>query len=219
MSLLRFAATRLTARTVLVVSVGGLLVSGCGEAKQDAHEPSADFPIQVLKASFPAKQAVARPSTLELQVLNVGASTVPNLAVSVVSFYYQSEYPNLAERARPIWIVDQGPGAIPERPVETVLNSPGGNVTATASTWAAGPLAAGEARTFAWKLTPVKSGDHTLFYAVAAGLHGKARAKLPSGGPATGHLHVEIAPAPPANHVNPETGAVEPGAYPVAPGP
>jgi hypothetical protein len=215
----RPAATRLTATTVLVGALAGVLVAGCGGSQQDTHEPSKHFTVNVLRASFPAEQAVARPSKLELEILNPGTSTVPNVAVTVVSFYYRSEYPNLAESARPIWIVDQGPGAIPERPVETVLNSPGGNVTATANVWAAGPLAAGETRTFVWSLTPVKAGTHTVFYSVSAGLHGKARAQLPSGGPATGRFPVEVAAAPPVNHVNPETGAVQPGQYPVAPGP
>lgn len=145
---------------------------------------------------------------------------MPNVTVTVDSFYYRSEYPNLAQRQRPVWIVNQGPGAIPQRPVESVpFDSPGGYVTATAGTWAAGSLASGEARTFTWQLTPVKSGNHSVVYAVAGGLGGNAHAQLPSGRPVVGRFDVEIATAPPANHVNPETGLVEPGRYPVAPGP
>jgi hypothetical protein len=208
-----------SALTVLVVGLAGTLVSGCGGSEQDAHEANAQFTLEVLRASFPAQQAVARPSVLELEIHNAGTQTVPNVAVTVVSFYYTSEYPNLAERQRPIWIVDQGPGAIPERPVETVLNSPGGNVTATSNVWAAGPLAAGETRAFKWSLSPVRAGQHTVAYRVDAGLHGKARAQTPSGAPVVGAFHVDIAPAPPINHVNPETGQVEPGPPPVAPGP
>ena len=202
-----------------MVGLGGILATACGQAKMNANEPHATFTLKVVHASFPAKQAVARPSVLELEIMNAGTSTVPNVVVTVVSFYYHSEFPRLAEHARPIWIVDQGPGAIPQKPVETVLNSPGGNVTSTANTWAAGPLAPGEARTFRWMLTPVKSGTHTVAYAVAAGLNGKARARTVGGGPLGGFFRVDIAPQPPVNHVNPETGAVEPGANPVAPGP
>ena len=172
-----------------------------------------------MHASFPAKQAVAKPSALELEIMNAGTSTVPNVAVTVVSFYYHSEFPHLAESARPIWIVDQGPGAIPQKPVETVLSAPGGNVTSTANTWAAGPLASGETRTFRWMLTPVKSGTHNVAYKVAAGLSGKARAQTVGGGPLGGFFRVEVAPQPPVNHFNPETGVVEPGPNPVAPGP
>jgi hypothetical protein len=145
---------------------------------------------------------------------------VPDVAVTVRSFYYRSEYPNLAERARPIWIVDQGPGAIPRKPIETVpFDSPGGYVTSNANTWAAGALQAGETRLFAWHLTPVRSGTHTVLYTVAAGLNGKALARLEDGRPVAGRFIVDVAHAPPVNHVNAETGAVEPGPYPVAPGP
>jgi hypothetical protein len=219
MSSLGSPARRHAAKTALLVVLLGPLVTSCGQATQDAHESKAQYTIKVVRASFPAKQAVARPVALELDLLNESTTTVPNVAVTVVSFYYHSEFPNLAEHARPIWIVDQGPGAIPQRPVETVLNSPGGNLTATANTWAAGPLASGEERTFKWMLTPVKAGNHTLAYAVAAGLHGKASARLPGGGPVAGRFSVEVAAAPPVNHVNPETGNVEPGPNPVAPGP
>lgn len=213
-------ALRRTAKLALVVGAGGLLAAACGGATQDAHEKRANYTLRVLRSSFPAKQAVASPTALELEILNAGTSTVPNLVVTVDSFYYRSNYPNLAQRQRPVWIVDHGPGAQPRRPVETLpLGGPGSYVTAGASTWSAGPLAAGEARTFTWQLTPVKSGNHGVLYAVAGGLGGKARAQLPSGAPVAGHFDVEIAPAPPVNHVNPETGVVEAGPNPVAPGP
>jgi hypothetical protein len=219
MRLLGSSGRRRKAKTALAVGLVALLVTACGQAKQDAHEPNATFTLKVLHASFPAKQAVAKPSALELEILNAGTSTVPNVAVTVVSFYYRSEFPHLAEHARPIWVVDQGPGAVPQKPVETVLNSPGGNVTSTANTWAAGPLAAGESRTFRWMLTPVKTGTHTVAYKVAAGLSGKARAQTVGGGPLGGFFRVDIAPQPPVNHVNPETGEVEAGPNPVVPGP
>lgn len=216
---LRSAARCSTTKLALVLALGGLAAVACGGSASNAHESSGQYTLKVLRASFPSKQAVARPAALELEVENAGANKVPNVAVTVVSFYYRSEFPNLSEHARPIWIVDQGPGAIPQRAVETVLNSPGGYTTATSSTWAAGPLAPGEARTFTWMLTPVKSGTHTVAYTLAAGLGGKAHAQLPGGGPVVGHFQVEVAPAPPATHVNPETGVVEHGSLPVAPGP
>jgi hypothetical protein len=50
-------------------------------------------------------------------------------------------------------------------------------------------------------------------------LHGNAAARLEDGRPVIGQFVVDVAPAPPINHVNPETGLVEPGRYPVAPGP
>ena len=201
------------------MALGSLLVAACGGSSQNANEPRRPYTIDVVHASFPAEQAVAKPNALELQLKNEGANTVPNVAVTVVSFYYRSEFPGLAEHARPIWIVDQGPGAVPTRAVETVLNSPGSYVTSNSNTWAAGPLGPGETRVFRWMLSPVKSGEHTLAYTVAGGLGGNARAVTSGGRAVAGLFHVDIAPQPPANHVNPETGVVEAGPAPVAPGP
>jgi hypothetical protein len=219
MSLLGLHAGDRAVKMLLPIALAGALLAGCGGSTQDANEPSARYTVRVLSASFPPKQAVARPSALQLRIMNPGTETVPNIVVTVNSFYYRSEYPNLADRARPIWIVDEGPGAIPSRPVETVpFDSPGGAVTATVDTWAAGPLGPGGTRTLTWRLTPVKSGLHTVRYTVSAGLGGKARAQQVSGTLVIGRFNVAIAPAPPVNHVNPETGLVEPGPNPVTPG-
>ncbi len=197
-----------------------LLLAACGGSQQDVHEPSGSDTLEVVKASFPAKQAVARPSVLTLTVRNAGQTAAPDVSVAVRSFYYRSEYPGLANRARPIWIVDSGPGATPATAVNTVpFDSPGGDVTATTNIWAAGALAAGETRTFRWRLEPVRAGEHTVEYTIGAGINGRARASSPSGGAVTGRFSVAIAKAPPASHVDPETGAVASGAYPVAPGP
>ncbi len=63
-------------------------------------------------------------------------------------------------------------------------------------------------------MTPVKSGLHVVHFIVAAGLSGKARAVNAAGRPVRGSFIVHVASAPPNNHVNPNTGAVEVGAYP-----
>ena len=80
----------------LLCACAGLIASGCGGARQDAHEPSGTFTLQVVKASFPAGQAVARPDQSELVLRNSGTQTAPNVAVTVDSFYYNSTYPGLA---------------------------------------------------------------------------------------------------------------------------
>jgi hypothetical protein len=214
------AAQMLKPRALLAVTLLALGLAGCGEARQDAGEPRGAYTLEVLRASFPSRQAVSTPSALTLEVRNPGPRTVPNLTVSVSSFYYRSEYPNLADRARPIWIVDQGPGAVPQRPVQTVpFDSPGSDLTATEGTWAAGPLRPGEARTLTWQLTPVKAGVHTVAYSLAAGLNGRAAAQRANGEPLGGRFTVDIAAAPPIKHVNPETGLLEAGRPPVVPGP
>jgi hypothetical protein len=200
-----------------------LLAGGCGGARQDAHEPKGTFTVRVVKASFPARQAVARPARLELQVQNTGAQTVPNVAVTIDSFYYTENYPELAANKRPIWAIEEGPGPISKRPVPSqAVSPPGGGQTAYVNTWALGSLAPGHTQTFLWRVMPVKPGLHTVNFTVAAGLAGNARAladrrSVADGALPTGHFTVDIAPQPPANHVDPETGQIVSGAYPPAP--
>jgi hypothetical protein len=181
----------------------------------DAGEPSGTYTLQVVKASFPATQAVARPADLELIVRNGGAHAAPDVAVTIDSFYYASSYPRLASRERPIWVIESGPGEIPARPAQSeAVSPPGGGQTAYVSTWALGGLQPGAERRFLWRVVPVKPGRRTVHFMVAAGLAGKARAALASGGPAGGQFTVDIAAAPPATHVDPTTGRVVAGAYP-----
>jgi hypothetical protein len=197
------------------------LASGCGgAARQDAHEPVGSFRVQVLEASFPARQAIARPTRMVLKVRNTGLRTVPNLAVTVDSFSYTSRYPELSANQRPVWIIDRGPGKIPLRPVRTETVNPGGaGQTAYVNTWALGSLAPGATQTFVWRVTPVKAGVHGVGYVIAAGLDGKARARLAGGAVPAGRFLVHVASAPPPTHVNPVTEQVQPGPNPVPAGP
>ncbi len=193
-----------------------LAVSGCGGlARQDAHEHAATFTLKVLHASFPAKQSMARPASFTLEIRNPGAHPVPNVAVSLDSFTYTSDYPLLASNQRPVWIVEQGPGPIARPLVQSeAVSSPGGAETAYVNTWALGPLAARHTAIFRWKVMPVTAGTHTVHFAVAAGLAGKAKAQLASGGPVRGSFTADIAPAPPSTHFDPATGRIVTGAYP-----
>ncbi len=204
---------------VLLLSVCGALASavaaGCGSsAPQDAHEPQGHYTVRVAQASFPAHQSVARPVRLALVVRNTSARTLPNVTVAVTSFDYLSNYPNLADRKRPVWVVDQGPGRTPDPPVETVqVDPPGSGTTANYNVWALGPLPAGATRSFMWQVTPVKPGLHRVFYRVYAGLNGKAQAQLANGAAPVGSFTVYVAGKPPPTHVDPKTGKVVPGPY------
>lgn len=194
-----------------------LLIAGCGGGARDAKEPKGTYPVEVTRVSFPRIQAVARDTRLVLVVRNTGSQTMPNVAVTVDSFYYRSDYPRLGVNKRPVWIVNTGPGAIAKSPVESEeINPPGGGETAFVNTWALGPLAPGHRVRFVWHVTPVKSGRHTLTYTVAAGIDGKSVAQLAGGGKPVGRLVARIAPLPPRTHVNPETGEVKPGPNPVS---
>jgi hypothetical protein len=194
---------------------GALAVSGCGGgSRADSGEPNAKFDVQVVKASFPTAQAIARQEKLEIELKNTGSKAVPNVAVTLDSLSYRSNYPGLADPRRPVWVVEQGPGAIAKPPVESQEVSPGGSgQTSYTNTWALGRLAAGQTRTFVWHVVPVKSGRRVVHYSVAAGLAGKARAQTSSGTPVTGTLSADIAAAPPRTHVDPATGAVVTGTF------
>jgi hypothetical protein len=194
------------------------LAGGCGSAKQDVHEPGRTYSVKVLEASFPKRQAVARPESFQLRVTNTGTRTVPNLAVTLDSFYYTSSYPQLAARKRPVWVVEVGPGPGSPAPVESqVVSPPGGAQTAYVNTWAFGRLEPGGAQTLTWQVVPVKAGRYTVHYTVAGGLSGKAKVRVASGRRVEGQLTADIAPAPPHTHVNPLTGQVVPGQYPSVP--
>lgn len=203
---------------VLAGACVALAASGCGAARQDAGEAKGSFTLEVVKASFPAKQSIARPTELELQVRNVGARAAPGVAVSMDSFYYTENYPELASNQRPVWVIEQGPGPPVSTPAQSqAVSPPGGAQTAYVNTWTRGPLAAGATQTFLWRVTPVKSGVHTVHFKIAAGLAGKARAQLPTGAPVQGQLTADVAALPPSRHVDPRTGQVLPGAFPIVP--
>ncbi len=199
----------------------GLVVSGCGGSEQNAHETKATYPVKIVQASFPPIQAIARNAKLVLKVRNTGTQTMPNVAVTVDSFSYVSKYPGLAASQRPVWIVNEGPGTIPRRPVQSqAIDPPGGGQTAFVNTWALGPLAPGRTRTFVWQVTPVKAGIFSVGYVVAAGLNGRAHARVSragalegAGGLPVGRFRVVIAGRPAPRYVNPETGKVAHGVY------
>ncbi len=205
-------------RVVLLGVCGALtsaLAAGCGASRQaNAGEPKGIFTVQVTHASFPTSQAVARPERLVLAVRNTGTRTLPNVTVAVTSFSYLSDYPNLASRRRPIWVVDQAPGTTPNPPVESQqVDPPGSGTTANYNVWALGPLAPGATRNFVWQVSPVKPGVHKISYRVYAGTNGRAQAQLADGAPPEGSFTVDIAGRPPQAHVNPATGKVVAGPF------
>ena len=160
-------------RAVLAVAAAALaLVSGaCGEDRQDADAPSGEFSVDVVEASFPAKQRIAEAATLKLEVENTGSRAVPQLAVIVetapaaegaapVAFGQAADDPSLAASARPVWIVDEGPA---------------GGDSAYTNTWAVGPLGAGQTRTVEWDVTAARAGRYTLSWRLAPALEGDVR--------------------------------------------
>jgi hypothetical protein len=185
-------ALRLTAVPCAAFVVLG--IAGCGGgARQDASEPSGTYRVAIVRASFPARQRLAAPARLVVEVRNAGRKTVPDVAVTVDSFSTRSERTDLADAQRPVWVID----APPE-----------GSTTAYTNTWALGPMSAGETKRFVWRVTPVQAGTHRLRFRVAAGLNGRAKAVLAGDRVPEREMTVRISSRPASARVDPETGAV-----------
>jgi len=182
-------------RTVTGLCAVTVLASGCGGGeRQDKNEKSATYDVDVVSASFPAKQRLARQERMVVEVRNTDSKTIPDLAVTVEpGFTTRSNRQDLADPNRPVWIVDDGPI---------------GGGTAYVNTWALGALKAGETKKFVWKVTPVQPGNHEVRFRIAAGLNGKAKARARGGADAEGSFDVTISDKPSQATVDPETGKV-----------
>jgi hypothetical protein len=183
-----------TVATLLCAALLG--VAGCGGERQDANEPEGKFTLEIVKASFPAKQTTAQHSTLRLQVRNTDDRDLPNLAVTVetepstrgaapTAFGQASDDARLADSNRPIWIVDR---------------EPEGGESAYTNTWALGRVVPGETKDLEWRLTAVRPGTYTINYRIAPGLNGKA---VPANGQkVSGSFDVTISDEPVPARVN-----------------
>jgi hypothetical protein len=182
-----------------------LAVSACGGGpRQDAHAPSGHFTVEVPSASFPASQSLSQHTQMVIIVRNPGPKTIPNVAITITdanynttaqAFGYRSDQPYLANPSRPVWIVDQGPGASACQ-FSCQAGGGGGAVTAYSNTWALGSLVPGRTATFTWHVTAVKPGTHVVHYRVAAGLNGNAVAELAGGQTPQGTFVVTVRQAP-----------------------
>jgi hypothetical protein len=161
--------------------MAAVAVAGCGGgARQDENEPEGNFQVEVPSATFPAKQKLGQTSDLAITVRNTGSETVPNLAVTVDGFSFQSEQQGLSDAGRPRFAVNGIPVKIAGLP-EARDSTPHGCGTVYVNTSACGPLKAGDERTLRWTVTAMRTGPFEIKYRVAAGLNGKAKAVLKGG--------------------------------------
>jgi hypothetical protein len=213
---------RVTWRSVIAMVAAGALLAACGGgARQDASEPSANFPVQVTSATFPTSQTLSQHAKMSITIRNAGSKTIPNIAVTVcnvtcrypaprgegtssASFASSLNETYIANPSRPNWIVDRPPGSCTGRSGYSCLSGgAGGAATASANTWALGRLGPGKTVTFTWGVTAVNAGTHIVAWQVAAGLHGKAKAvNAGSGGPPHGEFTVTISQKPAQSYVN-----------------
>jgi hypothetical protein len=184
----------------------GLALAGCASTtQQDVHEPSGNFQVRIVSASFPASQDLAKTSRLVIRVKNDGSKTVPNIAMTVNGFDKRSKQPELANPERPQFVINGHPQRIAGLP-ESKDDSPKGCETVYVNTWACGPLKPGADKTFAWKVTAVQAGPYKVSYRVAAGLNGKAKAVAVHGGILSGSFAGEVSAAPPQTRVSSKDG-------------
>jgi len=166
-----------------VLAVGGLAaLVGCRGERQDENEPSGDYPVEVVRATFPDDQKLAKSSELLITVRNAGDETIPSIGATVNGFNYRkTDAADLADPTRPVFVVNGEPvqiGGFPEAKDAT----PRGCDTAYVNTWACGPLRAGRERTMRWSVTAVKAGPYKVDWKVNAGLDGNAKAVEAGGG-------------------------------------
>src|SRR5918999_25900 len=104
----------------VVLALLAALLTACGSSnkRQDEDEPIGEYPVEIVSATFPTDQKLAKRSVLEIKVANVGDEDIPNVNVSVDDFYYRAdrrpgqEETGMAHPERPIFVVD----TIPSRP-------------------------------------------------------------------------------------------------------
>ncbi len=231
-------ARALKARKRLGVGFLGVLlaagIASCGGTRQDANEPSGDFPVQIVSADFPSRQQLAQNTNLTLAVANSGDQTIPDLSVTIFTTSNASTSETGASTtgtqstsaAQELPTVqgsfsvrsEQEGLAIPFRPV-WILESgypklegqtaSAGAEAAQTDTYAFGALAPHATKRIVWNVTPVQGGTYTVHYRVAAGLEGKAKAVTADGSVPEGEFVVRIATAPPQTRVD-SSGKVVP---------
>ena len=167
----------------LTLLAGVLTACGGGSNKrQDEDEKAGEYKVEIVRATFPAAQKLAKRSVMEIQVRNAGEDTIPNINVSVDDFYYREdlrpgdEETGLADPERPIFVID----TLPTRPGgprrDTERLDPLERSSAYVDTYPLGELKEDATATFRWEVTAVKAGPFCIAWKVAAGLDGKAEA-------------------------------------------
>ncbi|MGZ5332342.1 MAG: hypothetical protein ACXWD7_00345 [Solirubrobacterales bacterium] len=196
---------------LLAACLGLVVLTGCGGGtRQDAGEPSGEYPVQIVKSDFATRQRLAETSDLTLAVRNAGDKTIPQLAITIStdpnadeSFSVRSDQEGLAIPSRAVWELNFG------YPKLAGESAPAGADAAQTKTFNFGPLDGGETREMIWSLTPVVAGTYTIGYKVAAGLNGKAIAVTPDGSVPEGAFVVRISDVPPQTRVD-DSGKVVP---------
>ena len=216
------AVTAWRTRICAIVAGAGaaLATAACGSSapRQDRGEPHANFTVAVRAARFPAAQTLAARAHLVIAVRNAGATTIPDVAVTICNltcaypapagagtsaqaFAAVISAPNLANSSRPVWIVNRGPGACG---YSCPQGGAGAASTSYSNTWSLGRLEPGRTARFVWAVTAVSAGLHIVAWEVAAGLNGDAKAVLADGSVPHGRFTVYVSSVPVKSYVEPD---------------
>ena len=174
------------------VAAVALALAGCGGGSAPKPEASATYTVDT-HAAFPARQSLAERVELRLTVRNADTRTIPNVAATieagggpdgtaVQAFGATLTGADLSSHSRPVWIVDAGPI---------------GGDTAFANTWALGPIRPNRARTFVWRVVPVRAGSYTIRYRLTGSTTGRSQLRERNGDDASGALTVYVTSKPP----------------------
>src|SRR6185503_21329412 len=149
---------------VLAALIAAFAGCGGGNERQDENEPEGDYKVEVVEASFPSDQKLAKRSQLVIVVRNADSKKIPNIAVTMKGLDYRKDDPELADQRRPQFVVNgkfKKFGNIEDAQALT----PGGVDNPTyVNTWPLGPLEPGESKEFKWDVTAVVAGPYELNY-------------------------------------------------------
>lgn len=214
---LRAEAARVAWRRGALLLGAALLVGGCGAMPaQSEDEPAGEFRVDVVKASFPEQQKLAKDSRLQIEVRNTGEEAVPSVNVTVHGFSTKLKDPNdpdavdptVANPTRPVFVVDKSPteflrdrGGEKQSLVDREVNPPEGDDTAFVNTYSLGELLPGATAEFKWDVSAVEEGPYRIRYEVNAGFDKRALAVTKGGEQPKGTFSGVIEDEPPAAKV------------------
>ena len=175
----------------LLAVAGAALIAGCGGDSQAEDEAAGTYEVDITRAEF-REQHLGAPEDFVITVRNAGDKAVPNVSVSVDGFSSPTEQAGVSDRARPVWIVDEGPR---------------GGDSAYVGGLDARPPAPGASRT---PLAGDADGGRRPHRALPRERrhHGEAKATLAGDAAPEGTVEVSVAEAPAVTRVDPETGDV-----------
>jgi hypothetical protein len=209
------AHRRNRARALALACAASVVAAGCGGGdRQDKDEPRGEFPVEVVSATFPADQKLAKDSKMEIVVRNAGSKKIPVISVTVEcpgqqdkagdddrsggsggspsgsgsqggGFNYRTSFPGVADASRPQFVVNTIPTRTP-RNYDRGRLDPLERSSSYVSTFPLGELEPNKEARFLWDVTAVKSGPYKICWKVNAGLDGRAKAVPAAGKPVSG---------------------------------